>query len=63
MEQCELTITGREGLAKNSSWDVGHTISDQCFYPIAVYKCISFLTNLQFICVSRGYLRGKKLQP
>ena len=27
MEQCELIVTGREGLVKNLLWDVGHTVS------------------------------------
>ena len=57
MKQCELIVTGREGLVKNLLWDVGQC---QCFYPIAVYKCIGLLPNLQFLCVSRGYLRGEK---
>ena len=26
MKQCELIVSGREGLVKNLLWDVGHTV-------------------------------------
>ena len=28
MEQCELIVTGEEGLVKNILWDVVHTVSE-----------------------------------
>ena len=48
-----MIVAGREEFVKNLLWDAGYTVS--VFYPIAVYKCIGFLSNLQFICVSRDY--------